>query len=98
LIEGLTLLGQGGQELGISDQRVPTDLFAMKGAEHRFISRTKKDGSGVHISGKFGRFSAPLRCNLSQTAFVLTWDLQITREFVTRNRSDSTASVILSKG
>jgi hypothetical protein len=97
LIEGLTLLGQGGQALGIGDKSVPTDLFAMKGAEHRFISRTKKDGSGVHISGKFGRFSAPLRCDLSQTAFVLTWDLQITREFVTRNRSNATASVILSE-
>src|ERR1019366_10623740 len=98
LIEGLTLLGQGGQELGIGNQRVPTDLFAMKGAEHRFISRTKKDGSGVHISGKFGRFSAPLRCNLSQTAFVLTWDLQITRKPVARDRSYATASVILSEG
>jgi hypothetical protein len=98
LIEGLTLLGQGGQELGISDQRVPTDLLALKGTEYRFISRTKKSGSSVHIGGKFGCFFVPLRCDLSQTACILTGDLEITRESVAWNRSDATASVILSKG
>jgi hypothetical protein len=98
LIEGLTLLGQGGHELGIGDKRVPTDLLALKGTEQRFVSRPKKSGSSIHIGGKFGRFSVPLRSNLSQTACVLTGDLEITRESVAWNRSDATANVILSEG
>ncbi len=82
MIVGFALLSQSGEELGIGDKRVPTDLLALKGTEHRFISRTKKSGSSIHISGKFGRFSAPLRCDLNQTACVLTWDLEITRKSV----------------
>ena len=96
MIEGLALLGLGSQELGIGDKRVSTDLLALKGTEHRFISRTKEGRSGADVSGKVGRFFTSLNGDLNWT--VGTWDLEITRESVAWNRSDATARVILSKG
>src|SRR5207302_604571 len=71
LIEGLALLGQGGQEFGIGDKCVSPDFLALKTAERRFISRTKEGCSGADVSSKLGCFFASLDGDLNWT--VWTW-------------------------
>jgi hypothetical protein len=95
LIEGLTLLGLGREDFGISDECMPTDFPAVKPSEKRFISRTKEGCPGAHISSKLGRFFASLDGDLDGT--VWAWNLEITRESVARDRSDATSDMILSK-